>query len=555
MFNTEKRNLKKLKSQIEKSGLFDKVFYLKTYHDVRIADITPIEHYVKFGIKEDRKPNKDFDPIWYKEYYQDVKENGAYPLIHFILFGNKENRFTNEKEKNNILNEPIKILKSNINLNQIDIKAEFNEIYYLQNNHDVKKEGINAFEHYINYGWKEARNPNEWFDVNFYLENNIDIKNANIEPLSHYLLYGRYEGRLPKSPVKEYIEIEYDTLINFGYSFYGPIFSVFFKFLNSYVVDNNINKLYFLAREGYFLKHIYDELSKKGIMKEIDTEYLLVSRAFLFRLLLLKNEDLSFALQSNFRGTLEYLLKYRFALSENEIKEIGFTDNELSLHVSLPDTDKEIENLLKLKISKINIKNVEASFHAYSSYLNEIGFLKEENPIVVDLGYAGTIQKLLSSLYSKDISGIYFINSNKSKEINVGRNKCSFNSCFKQGVSFGDGYPLLEKSLVLEGLLTSPQGQLRNILRVNGKTKSIHGIDTISQKKFHYLTAIVKGAMDFIIEMHESGIDSRNYLYEIEKLFDVGTNQLNKDLLSLIELDDYVSGFNVINPAIVIKNN
>jgi len=97
MFN---KKSKKLQKTIEKSGLFDKVFYLKTYRDVRLADMTPIEHYATIGIKEDRKPNATFNPAWYREYYEDVKADGAYPLVHYILFGMKENRFQNEAEKN-----------------------------------------------------------------------------------------------------------------------------------------------------------------------------------------------------------------------------------------------------------------------------------------------------------------------------------------------------------------------------------------------------------------------------------------------------------------------
>lgn len=219
MFNSEKKELKKLKSQIEKSGLFDKVFYLKTYHDVRVADMTPIEHYIKYGINEDRKPNKDFDPIWYREYYQDVKEDGAYPLIHFIRYGKIENRFQNEKEKNEyqtlknenfdinsyknskeIENENGKItkkppIKYTEDENFILESGLFNEGYYLNSYDDVKQNNINPLKHFCEHGWKENRNPNPEFNTKYYKEKYPDIQAAEINPFLHWLKYGKNEIR------------------------------------------------------------------------------------------------------------------------------------------------------------------------------------------------------------------------------------------------------------------------------------------------------------------------------------------------------------------------
>lgn len=103
MFNTEKKRLKKLKLRIEKSRLFDNIFYLRTYSDIRLADTLPLDHYIKFGLKEDRKPNKDFESIWYRKYYTDVKENEIDSFSHYVLFGRSENRFQNieqYKERN-----------------------------------------------------------------------------------------------------------------------------------------------------------------------------------------------------------------------------------------------------------------------------------------------------------------------------------------------------------------------------------------------------------------------------------------------------------------------
>jgi len=225
-----------IKKIILKSNLFDKIFYLKEYQDVRRADQIPIDHYCKIGITEDRKPNEHFDPIWYREHYSDVKDDGAYSLIHYIIHGKKENRFISEKEKNeyellenknfdidfyknshedlkkqdenfNPLLHYIrhgKYEKRNIKFNEtiIDevkiVEESFDSKYYLDTNPDVKSAGVNPFEHYIYNGWKEGRKPNIWFEPTFYLKKYDDIKNAGVEPLTHYITMGQHEGRQPK---------------------------------------------------------------------------------------------------------------------------------------------------------------------------------------------------------------------------------------------------------------------------------------------------------------------------------------------------------------------
>ncbi|MDQ1243996.1 MAG: hypothetical protein QG565_336 [Campylobacterota bacterium] len=143
-FSKSERKFKKLKKRVEKSGLFDKVFYLKSYHDARVADATPVEHYCRVGIKEDRKPNADFDPLWYREFYIDVKNSPLFPFEHYIKFGRKENRFVNEAEKNEY--ESLK-------------NSDFDEEFYKNSYEDLKKqdEKFCSVLHYIRHGKHEGR--------------------------------------------------------------------------------------------------------------------------------------------------------------------------------------------------------------------------------------------------------------------------------------------------------------------------------------------------------------------------------------------------------------
>ena len=52
-------------------------------------------------------------------------------------------------------------------------------------------------EHYFRVGWRVGANPHPLFSLEWYLNNNPDIKNSGLEPLTHYLAFGDREGRSP----------------------------------------------------------------------------------------------------------------------------------------------------------------------------------------------------------------------------------------------------------------------------------------------------------------------------------------------------------------------
>lgn len=71
----------------------------------------------------------------------------------------------------------------------------FNKKYYVSTNSDLNLSENDAMPHYLEKGWQEGRNPNQWFSVSGYLEKNPDVAAAMVEPLTHYLSFGRAENR------------------------------------------------------------------------------------------------------------------------------------------------------------------------------------------------------------------------------------------------------------------------------------------------------------------------------------------------------------------------
>jgi len=68
----------------------------------------------------------------------------------------------------------------------------FDEQYYLSTYPDVRKKGINPLKHFVQYGWKEGRNPSAFFITDSY----SDILKAKINPLVYYI-----NGKQKSNPI------------------------------------------------------------------------------------------------------------------------------------------------------------------------------------------------------------------------------------------------------------------------------------------------------------------------------------------------------------------
>jgi hypothetical protein len=77
-----------------------------------------------------------------------------------------------------------------------DPNAFFNTTYYLTANPDVAAAGVNPLLQYDGSGWKEGRNPSASFNGVAYLAANPDVAAAGINPMQHYLTSGLAESRV-----------------------------------------------------------------------------------------------------------------------------------------------------------------------------------------------------------------------------------------------------------------------------------------------------------------------------------------------------------------------
>jgi hypothetical protein len=143
------------------SDLLDPNHYLINASDVQEAGANPVDHYCRFGWREQRQPNVYFDTAWYVATNPDLGRRRMNPLVHYVLVGEPTGR------------RPV---------------SYFDPTWY-RATYDVPA-GKTALAHFLAHRRQQTVSPNSLFDVAWYVARNRDSLGANRDPFAHYLQVG-----------------------------------------------------------------------------------------------------------------------------------------------------------------------------------------------------------------------------------------------------------------------------------------------------------------------------------------------------------------------------
>ena len=203
-----------------------------------------------------------------------------------------------------------------------------------------------------------------------------------------------------------------DSIFNeFGINIGVLSFYPFFKYLEKEVINNKIDLVLFVARDGYLLNELWSKHSKTNV----NNQYLYGSRV-LYVLASLN--------EKNFYENIDFFISGYYMLSIHEIfdrigmdtpldsllNQVGFNNKDHIL-----ETNDDLNKLIKIfHVIKNDI--LKKSFeirHNLFNYFVDIGIKNDSNIMFVDVGWSGTTQfyfnQLIEEMFSDvNIFGTYY---------------------------------------------------------------------------------------------------------------------------------------------------
>ncbi|UWU23532.1 hypothetical protein N2601_25040 (plasmid) [Rhizobium sp. CB3060] len=188
--------------------VFDEVYYLNRYPDVKKFPRGPFHHYSRYGFKERRSPNLFFDADWYLRTNPTIVVDANDSLVHYLTTGEKEGRWPHP-----IFN-PAWYLEANPDVLEagmspllhflshgLNERREFSPFFslswYESEYPETRQSGIHPGVHFLTVGNSGNYNPGTHFSCDWYKSENPDVVAAGVHPYLHFLEYGREEGRSP----------------------------------------------------------------------------------------------------------------------------------------------------------------------------------------------------------------------------------------------------------------------------------------------------------------------------------------------------------------------
>jgi glycosyltransferase involved in cell wall biosynthesis len=176
----------KLAMEIEASGIFDANFYAQLYP--RVPRSEALDHFVRIGMAEGRRPSLQFDPAGYLTENQDVAAANVDPVTHFIERGRFEER-TLPKPR-------FDLLQLNEYLQLLSASGLFDAEFYLTRNSVAKRTEADPLLHYLVEGSITFQDPSPKFSTAAYVIQNPGLLISGEIPLLHFLSGSNGDDRL-----------------------------------------------------------------------------------------------------------------------------------------------------------------------------------------------------------------------------------------------------------------------------------------------------------------------------------------------------------------------
>lgn len=317
---------------------------------------------------------------------------------------------------------------------------------------------------------------------------------------------------------------------DFGYIYCGILYLGFIKWLTEQLVEQDIEKVFFLARDGYMMHKVYSQINQGLVVPP--SEYMYASRRAINIPTIQKDiDEFSMKILCNFLPGLNvegYLNRVHIDASHHieKIRQVGFLDEK---HKIKTTTDKQKLAQLFKNLSDELCKKTAIEKEYLISYLDQIGFMNTSKIGIVDIGWRGTTQnaleKLMASLNKKiEIKGFYLGTFSKAQEF---VDKGFFMSGYGCNLSIPKSNfdVMFECVEMFEFIFSAPHGSVINFRKKNDVIEPMCEVTNTSSKKSEMIKEFQEGSIDFITDFMKTesnylkmDIDAKSALNPISRL-------------------------------------
>jgi len=280
-----------------------------------------------------------------------------------------------------------------------------------------------------------------------------------------------------------------------GYVVLGPLVLDFLLAAIDVACDRGVETLLFLSREGYLLQDAFVRLQAyHAPAKALSGRYFLASRRATLLPSLLDEQDLARVVEGTFNGTFSALLRARLG-DEAESVVRAHAPEHMEQDVFLPEMSDEAAHWLLPALPEL-MKLASQQRKAYRMYHH--ASVGAATAMLVDIGYAGSIQRNLARVLEAKQGGYYMALRSGA------RAACDSGWAHARYADGRDteGEPdssILDNDLLLESLLAAPQGQFNGFSCDDSPhPQPRFGFVELSADGTEVLASIHAGALEFV---------------------------------------------------------
>ncbi len=268
---------------------------------------------------------------------------------------------------------------------------------------------------------------------------------------------GKFDYKVLDTFINNHVDIN-DIYVQFGYEVLGPLLYGFVKWIYDEIRKEGIKQIFFMARDGFIIKKIYDSL---GYNKCVPSIYIEVSRRSLRVPRLAKNSKYEYVMSGLSVPNMTNITQIFDSLGLDAQNFRGLIEkNNIDFSISLKRDNLIDDDRIKKIYEEIHNElscNAIKEFKSLTNYLKQFDFSKKS--AIVDIGWAGSMQKALvdtlNDIHIKNnIYGYYVGMTKKSKTTlcgQEGRAKGYAFDCFnRQDEELESPYIGLIESMFLE---------------------------------------------------------------------------------------------------------